>query len=117
MAIIFYSDKTQKFYNSIEEANKEEIEAKEAENREKILVERKATELKAKKEAEVAERKAMAAEVTEALKAMYEAQKVYREKLEAFCKKYGTFHFSTDGIKNIPTLFDVFNPFFKDFLN
>lgn len=117
MAIKIYSDKTQKFYDTVEDANKAEKEAIQAENRERVLRERKAAEEKEKKEKEAAERKAMAAEVTEALKAMNEAQKVYREKLEAFCKKYGTFHYSTDGIKNIPTLFDVFNPFFKDFLN
>lgn len=115
--IKFYSEKTGKFYNSIDEANQAEFKAKEEENRQRILAERKAAEEKEKKEKEATERKAMATEVTDALKAMNEAQKVYREKLEAFCKKYGTFHFSTDGIKNIPTLFDVFNPFFKDFLN
>lgn len=117
MAIKVYSDKTNKFYPSVQEAEKAEFALKEEENRQKILAERKAAELKEKKEKEAAERKAMAAEVTEAMNAMNSAQKVYREKLEAFCKKYGTFHYSTDGIKNIPTLFDVFNPFFKDFLN
>lgn len=113
----FYSEKLNKLFDSEELCVKAEQEAIQAENRERVLRERKAAEEKEKKEKEAAERKAMAAEVTEALKAMNEAQKVYREKLEAFCKKYGTFHYSTDGIKNIPTLFDVFNPFFKDFLN
>ena len=113
----FYSEKLNKLFDSAEACQQAEFKAKEEENRQRILAERKAAEEKEKKEKEATERKAMATEVTDALKAMNEAQKVYREKLEAFCKKYGTFHFSTDGIKNIPTLFDVFNPFFKDFLN
>lgn len=116
MAIRIYSDKTQKFYNSIDEANQAEFKAKEEENRQRVLAERKAAEEKEKKEKEAAERKAMAAEVTAALEAANKAQSAYREKLEAFCKKYGTFHFSTDGVKNVPALFDIFDPFFKNFL-
>lgn len=112
----FYSEKTGKYYNTLEEANQAEFKAKEAENRQRILAERKAAEEKEKKEKEAAERKAMAAEVTAALEAANKAQSVYREKLEAFCKKYGTFHFSTDGVKNVPALFDIFDPFFKNFL-
>jgi len=110
MAIRIYSDKTQKFYNSVEEANKAEFEAKEAENREKILAERKAAEAKAQKEKEAAERKMMAAEVDEAYKAMTAAQNAYKEKIEAFCKKYGSYHTSLT-TKDIPSLFDIFNPF------
>lgn len=117
MALKVYSDRTKKFYDSTAEAAKAEADFIAQERAAKLEVERKAAEEKERKEKEAAERKAMAAEVTEALKAMNEAQKVYREKLEAFCKRWGTFHFSTDGVKNVPTLFDIFNPFFKDFLN
>lgn len=110
MAIKIFSDKTQKFYNSVEEANQAEFELKEAENREKILAERKAAEAKAQKEKEAAERKMLAAEVDEAYKAMAAAQNAYKTKLEAFVKKYGTYHTSLT-TKDIPSLFDILNPF------
>ena len=42
MAIKYYSDKTHQYYNSVDEANRAEFEAKEEENRQKILAERKA---------------------------------------------------------------------------
>jgi ribosomal protein L13 len=109
MAIKIYSDKTQKFYNSVEEANKAEFEAKEAENREKIRKEREAAVVKEKKEKEAAERKAMAAEVEEARKAMVAAQKAYREAIEKFVKRFGTYHYSTRNFEDVPTLFDVFD--------
>ena len=111
MAIKIYSDKTQKFYNSVEEANRAEFEAKEAENCEKILAERKAAEVKAQKEKEAAERKAMAAEVETARKNMVNAQKAYKEAIEAFTKKYGSYHYTSHSVDDIPTLFDILNPF------
>ena len=122
MAIKIWSDKTQKFYSSIQEAEKAEFEAKEQENRERILKERKAAEEKEKKEQEAAERKAMAAEVEAARKAMLEvqknckeqidaAQKVYRDKIDAFVKKYGSYHWSSNSADDVPSLFDIFNPF------
>lgn len=110
MAIKIYSDKTQKFYNSVEEANRAEFEAKEAENREKILAERKAAEVKAQKEKEAAERKMLATQVDEAYKAMAAAQSAYKTKLEEFVKKYGSYHTTLTG-KDVPSLFDIFNPF------
>lgn len=106
-----YSDKTNKFYESVEEANKAELEAKEAENREKIRKEREATLAKEKKDKEAAERKAMAAEIEEARKAMVSAQKTYREKLEAFVGKYKSYHFSSTSADDVPTLFDLFRWF------
>lgn len=108
MAIRIYSDKTQRFYNSVTEAQEAEFQAKEQENREKILAERKAAELKAKKEKEAAERKEAAAVVEAARKNLVEAQKVYKKAIEDFCGKYGTYHYSSDG-KDFPTLFDLFN--------
>lgn len=108
MAIKVYSDKTQKFYNSVAEAQEAEFQVKEQENREKILAERKAAELKAKKEKEAAERKEAAAVVEAARKNLVEAQKVYKKAIEDFCGKYGTYHYSSDG-KDFPTLFDLFN--------
>ena len=107
--IKIFSDKTGKFYNSVEEANKAEFELKEQENREKIRKEREALAAQEKKEKEAAERKAMAAEVEDARQAMIKAQKVYRDKLEAFCKRWGAYHLTLDKAEDFPTLFDFFS--------
>ena len=113
MAIKIYSDKTQKFYNTVEEANRAEFELKEKENREKIQRERELALAKEKKEKEVAERKAAAEVVETARKAYIEAQKAYRKALEDFCDKYGTYHYSTNGADDIPSLFDFIGNIFK----
>lgn len=109
--IKIYSDKTKKYYDSIEDAEQAEFEAKEQENRDKILAERKAAELKEKKEKEAAERKQMAGEIEEARQAMITAQKAYQEKIKAFVDKYHSYHFSTNKVDEIPTLFDLFDKF------
>lgn len=114
MAIKFYSDKTNKYYPTIEDANKAEFELKEQENRERIRKEREAREKKEKEEKFAAERKTKAAEVEEARKAMIAAQAKYREVLDAFIQKYGHFHLSLtgeDAKQAIPSLFDFFNLF------
>ena len=111
--IKIYSDKTNKFYNSVEEASKAEFELKEKENLEKIKKEREAAEAKAKKEKEAAERKAMAEEVDAARKAMVAAQKAYKDKLSAFVDKYHTYHYSTSNPDEVPTLYDIFDNLFK----
>lgn len=108
MAVKIYSDKTNRFYDSVEAANKAEFELKEQENREKIRKEREALAAKEKKEKEVAERKAMAAEVEETRQAMIKAQKAYKDKLEAFCKRFGAYHLSLNHAEDFPTLFDFF---------
>ena len=108
----YYGEKTNKLYDTADECQKAEFEAKEEENRQKILAERKAAELKEKKEKATAERKAMAAEVEEARKTMVAAQKAYKEKLSAFVDKYHTYHYSTTDVNEIPSLFDLFDKFF-----
>lgn len=112
MAIKIYSDKTNKYYASVEEAAKAEVALKEQEDRERALAERKAAELKAKKEQEAAERKVCAEKVEVARKAYLEAQKAYRTELEAFCKKYGTYHYTVENTDEVPSLFDVFKSVF-----
>lgn len=108
-----YSDKTNKFYNSVEEANRAEFELKEKENREKIQKERELALAKQEKEKALAERKA-AAEVVEAARKQYgEAQKAYRKALEDFCGKYGTYHYSTNSADDVPSLFDWLGNLFK----
>ena len=113
MAVKIYSDRTNKFYNTVEEANQAEFELKEKENLAKIEKERKERELKEKKEKAVAERKAAAEKVEEARKAFNEARKAYHTELDSFCKKYGTYHYTTDGKEDVPSLFDLFDNLFK----
>lgn len=113
MAIKIYSDKTNKFYNSVEEANRAEFELKEKENLARIEKERKERELKEKKEKDLAERKDAAEKVEIARKAYLEAQKAYRKELEDFCGKYGTYHYSTDNADEVPALFDWFKNLFQ----
>lgn len=100
----YYSDVTKKFYDSSNACIKAEEEALNA-------------QVKAKQEKEklAAERKSRAAEVEEARKNMVAAQNKYKELLEAFVKQYGSYHYSTTNAKDVPTLFDIFNPFFFDF--
>lgn len=67
---------------------------------------------KYEKERKAAARKEAADKVEAARKAMNEAQSNYKKELEAFCKEYGSYHYSTNNIKDIPTLFnDIFNLF------
>ena len=109
MAVKYYSERTGKFFDTAEACEKAEFEAKEAENREKILKERKEAEEKALKEKLSSERKARATEVDEARKAMVAAQNKYRETLQKFIKDYHTYHYSTSDFNDIPTLFEFFN--------
>ena len=109
----YYGERTKKLYDTAEACQTAEFEAKEKENRALIEKERKERELKEQKEKAIAERKAMASDVDTARKAYLEAQKVYREKLEGFCKKYGTYHYTVENGDEIPSLFDVFGNFFK----
>lgn len=113
MAIKVYSDRTGKFYNTVDEANRAEFELKEKENLARIEKERKERELKEQKDKEAAERKVAAEKVDAAFKALIAAKKAYGEELQAFCKKYGTYHFTTDGKDNIPSLFDFFDNLFQ----
>lgn len=113
MAIKIYSDKTQRFYNSVEEANRAEFELKAKENLAKIEKERKEREIQVQKEKAAAERKAAAEKVDSARKTYAEAKKAYSAELEAFCKKYGTYHYSTNGKDDIPTLYDIFDKIFS----
>lgn len=113
----YYSEKLSRLFDSAEECQKAEFEAKEQENRERIKRERIEREEKEKKEKLATERKAKAAEVKAAREAMIEAQSKYREALEAFCENFGTYHESVtgdDAKKVIPTLFNLFNPLFFD---
>lgn len=100
----YYSDVTQKFYDTQGECVKAEAEAKQKAEKEKY-----------EKEKKDAERKSRAKEVDEALKAVDAAKKHYAELLEAFCESYGPFHTSLtgeDAKRVIPTAFDLLDLFF-----
>lgn len=110
----YYSEVTKNFYDTEKACLEAEFKVKEEQNREKIKRERAEREAKEKQEQLAATRKARAAEVEEARKAMNAAQSKYREVLEAFVRDYKTYHLSLTGedAKNVvPTLFDIFNPF------
>ena len=96
----YYSEITQKTYNTEKECLEAEFKVKEEKNREKIRQDRL-----------VAQRKERAAEVDAARKTMVEAQKKYKEVLEAFIKDYKSYHYSSTDVSDIPTLFDLFNWF------
>lgn len=66
---------------------------------------------KARKENLAKERKDRAAEVEAAYNAILEAQKAYREKLDAFVKDYGSFHMTVKTGEGNP--FDLFEPLFS----
>lgn len=112
--IKIFSDKTGKFYNSVDEANRAEFELKEKENLARIEKERKERELKEKKEQEAAERKEAAEKVEAARKAYLEAQKAYKAELDKFIKTYGSFHmsWSANDMKSIEDLLSTFSSLF-----
>lgn len=102
----YYSEKLNRVYDTPEACQKAEFEAKEQENRDKILAERKAAELKEKKEKEAAERKEAAAAVEAARTEMIKAQKNYSKVLGDFIAKYKTYHYTTTSLDEVPTLFN-----------
>ena len=97
-----FSEKTNQEYQSVEECLAAEKEFDEA-----------LAAKKAKEEELASARKARAVEVEDAYKAILEAQKVYREKLDAFIKDYGSFHMTLRTGDFNP--FDGFERFFKSF--
>lgn len=107
----YYSEKLNKVFNTEKECMDAEFKAKEKENLERIAKEKALREEKEKKEQLAAERKADADKVEAAHKAMVDAQKTYRDVLNSFIEKYGSYHLSLSGADAIPHLFDIFNLF------
>lgn len=92
----FYNEYLKRFYDTQEEclaAEKQYLAAQ--------------TEKEEKEKQKKEERAAAAKRVEAAQKAMNEAQSNYRKELEEFCKKYGTYHYSTNSFDNIPHLFST----------
>ena len=102
----FYSEKTNKYYDSQDECLKAEEK-----------YETDLAEARAKKEALASERKARASEVEAALKAVKDAEDKYFELLDAFIKDYKSYHYTTTNIGDFPfrSMFSIFKPFDKWF--
>jgi len=113
MALKYYSDKTNKFYDTPEEANRAEFALKEQENLAKIKKEREVAYAKEQKEKELAERKVAAEKVDKARTKLIEAQKEYAAALGEFVDKYHTYHYSTNNAEEVPFLFGLFNNLFR----
>ena len=109
----YYGERTKRLYETVEECERAEFEAKEKENLAKIEKERKERELKEKKEKDAAERKVAAEKVEAARKAYIEAQHAYKSELESFCKAYGSYHYTATSADEVPSLFDWFDGFFR----
>ena len=82
----YYSENLKKLFDSVEELEGAEAEAK-----------RKAEEELAKKKALTEGRKADADKVEELRKAAVKANKDYSDALAEFCKKYGVYHRTYSG--------------------
>lgn len=94
----YYSEKTMKVYDKVEELNTAEKEYDEAH----------AAEIAKKKE-----RKERAEEIDEARKQVIEAQKHYDELIDKFVKDYGSYH--TTYTKNDGTLLSTTDLIYKLF--
>lgn len=89
---------TEKACHDAELIHKRELEAKAREEEQKRLAEKKKQE----------ERAGDAKFVEQKREAMVHAQKEYREAIDAFVKKHGSYHFTTDSVEKLPHLFDLF---------
>ena len=93
--IRYYSDELKKFFNTPEECEKAEAAHF-----------KRVKEEEEKKAKAASERAVKAKEVEDALKQLNEARKNYDEKLRAFCKEYGSWHYTFTSDE--PDLSDIF---------
>ena len=98
----FYSEKTNKCYDT-----EEECLSAEKNYEEKLVVE------KAKKEELAATRKTRAVEIENAYKTILEARRHYNELLDKFVKDYGSYHMTIRTEDDNP--FSLFDKYFKFF--
>lgn len=105
MKVRYWNEYTNEVFDTKEEAEKSEKKYL-AEQEAKKKAEEERLAAKKKKESERADR---AKEVTEALHKAINARREYQEKLAAFCKDYGAFHFSTKDLDDIdlPSILDI----------
>ena len=100
----YFSDVTNKVYETVEALQEAE---------KSVLEERQAKELAAQKKKE--EREVRAKEVDAAIKAAVDAQKIATDKLNAFCKDYGTFHTTVANANALLGNVNPFDNFFRTF--
>ena len=105
----YYSDVTKQVYETERDClNAEELFFEEEAAR------RKAAEVKKAAEKKKQEERATDAKVVEQKReAMIRAQKDYYDAIDAFTKKHGSYHFSTNSANEIPHLFTSFFDFIK----
>ena len=60
------------------------------------------------------ERAEDAKEVENAFRAIKEAEEIYYKKLNEFIDKYGYYHYSSKDVKDFPSVFSLFKPFFNN---
>lgn len=97
----YYSDLTKKVYDTERDClNAEELFYEEEAARRKAIEEKKMAEKKKQEE-----RAADAKVVEQKREAMIRAQKDYHDAVDAFTKKHGSYHFSTNSADEIPHLF------------
>jgi len=108
------SEKTNKYYATVDECLAAEKAFDEAVAKEKAAKEKALVEQKAKEEKLATERKARATEVEDAYKAVIDADKHYQELLSAFVKDYGSFHmtFHTGNLNPFNSFTHFFDSFF-----
>ena len=97
----YYSEMTDKVYETQEECEKAE---------EALVAKQKAEE--EKQLALKNEREARSKEVVEAFKKAREAETEAQRLLKEFVKDYGSFHMSYNGKCSVPSMLDVLNDFF-----
>lgn len=101
----YYSEILNKVFDTEKECVKAEHEHKKA-CAEKARIEEEKKLAEKKKQEERAED---AKRVEAKIQAYIQAQSECRKELESFCKKHGSYHYSTNSFDDIPHLFNFFN--------
>lgn len=96
----YYSENLKQLFDTQEECEKAETTALEAKKR-----------AEEEKEKLLAQRKVRAKEIEDSRKALVEAQNAYNKLLREFIRDYGTYHWSTSNLDDIPKMFDWFGFF------
>ena len=101
LQVKIFSEKTEKYYNTVEECLEDEKEYE----KELLMIENKKKELSEN-------RKNRAKEVEDAYKARLEADKAFKDKLNKFVDDYGSFHMTINTEVDDPfNFFDIFDSF------
>lgn len=100
----FYSELINKVYDTEKDCMKAEQEYKQA-----LEAKKREEEIKKLAEKKKQEARADAAKyINELREEMVEAQRKYRDAIEDFVAKYGSYHFTTNSFDGIPHLFEFF---------